>query len=142
MSDTDKTSWIWLTLVGAGVSACVLYYGFSLYATNENPAWLAQVYKVSTDQIRINAKPKDCDFMHAPLGDKGCHYEAVVKALDKEGWLVGGDGAPIYSHDAKTGKPIESNDNGKTWERIDEILDDVPDPKVTSVVVSWVKVAD
>jgi hypothetical protein len=140
VSDNAKT-WIGF-LVGAGVSAYVLYYGFSLIATEENPWWLAKVYKVSTDQVHVNKKPIDCDFHYAPVGYKGCQYKAVVKTYDKEGWLVGGDGAPRYSHDAKTGKPIESDDDGKTWERIDEILDDVPDPKVTSVVVSWVKVTD
>ena len=138
MSDSTK---IWtFFLVSAPIAAYAIWYLAALLSLD--PIWLARVYKVSADQVHVNKKPIDCDFFYAPVGYKGCQYKSVVKAYDKEGWLVGGDGAPIYSHDAKTGKPIESDDNGKTWASIANILDDVPDPKVTSVVVSWVKVAD
>ena len=42
--------------------------------------------------------------------------------------------------DDNSGKPIVSDDDGKTWKLIDPEL--VPDPKVKSVVVSWIKVTD
>jgi hypothetical protein len=118
----------------AGLGVVAEYFG------GDTPLLYVLRYKVSTQQVHINKKPQDCDYYYAPVGYKGCQYKPVVKAYDKAGWLVGGDGAPIYSHDAKTGKPIESDDEGKTWEFIDE--DDIPDPKVTSVTVSWVKAVD
>jgi hypothetical protein len=136
VSDNAK---IWtFFLVSAPISAYCIWYLAALLSLE--PIWLAKVYKVSTDQVHVDAKPKDCDFMHAPLGDKGCHYKAVTKALDGDGWLVGGDGAPMYRTDDNSGKPIVSDDDGKTWKLIDPEL--VPDPKVKSVVVSWIKVTD
>ena len=118
MSDAAK---IWVTsLVLGATGAYFLYYGFSAFLIE--PLWLARVYKVSTDQVHVNKKPIDCDYHYAPVGYKGCQYKSVVKAYDKAGWLVGGDGVPIYSHDARTGKPIESDDNGKTWELIIALL--------------------
>lgn len=35
-------------------------------------------YSVDMDRVFVQPRPSDCDFMHAPLGDKGCHYEKVV----------------------------------------------------------------
>jgi hypothetical protein len=35
-------------------------------------------YALSADKIRVDTKPTDCDFWHAPLGEKGCHYKRVV----------------------------------------------------------------
>ncbi len=45
-------------------------------------------FGVSPDKVHAAAKPTDCDFMRAPLGSKGCHYEAVVTAYDARGVLV------------------------------------------------------
>lgn len=78
--------------------------------------------------------------MHAPLGNKECHYEAAVTAYNAAGDLVGGDDAPKYSHDTKTGKPIISWDDGKTWVWFARA--DIPDQKVKSVIVTWSKVTD
>jgi hypothetical protein len=88
--------------------------------------------------MHIDPQPSDCDFIHAPLGDKGCHYEASVAAYNSAGQVVGGDRAPKYGHDQKTGKPIVSDDNGHTW----WLLDNEPDKKVQSVVVTWSKVTE
>jgi hypothetical protein len=35
-------------------------------------------YNVGYDQVTIQKKPTDCNFFHAPLGDKDCHYESHV----------------------------------------------------------------
>ena len=53
---------------------------------------------------------------------------------------MGGDDAPKYSHDTKTGKPIVSWDNGKSWVWYPGA--EIPDQKVKSVSVSWIKVTD
>jgi hypothetical protein len=111
-----------------------------LYFAGFNETWYAVEYHVSPGKIHIDTKPKDCDFMHAPLGDKGCHYEAAAAAYNAAGEVVGGDDAPKYSHDSKTGKPIISWDKGKSWVWFTGA--DIPDTKINSVVVTWSKVTD
>ncbi len=34
--------------------------------------------------VDIAPKPPDCDFLHAPLGSKGCHYEAQVSVMYRD----------------------------------------------------------
>jgi hypothetical protein len=114
--------------------------GWIFYAGGINKAWYSLKYSVFPDAVHIDAQPSDCDFMHAPLGSKGCHYKAVVTAYNATGAVVGGDDAPKYSHDTKTGKPIISYDNGKTWDWL--TAGDVPDPVIKSVIVTWVKATD
>ena len=113
--------------------------GGTYWAGGINKVWYSVAYKVSPDHVQVDAKPKDCDFMHAPLGDKDCHYEAVVEAYNAKGDWIGGDNAPEFGHDTKTGKPIVSYDAGKTWEWFP---DDIPNPKIESVLVKWVKKTD
>jgi hypothetical protein len=86
--------------------------------------------------VRTDAKPNDCDFIHAPLGDKGCDYKAHVKVYNADGVLVAGENAPKYGSDAKTAKPIISYDGGKNWDWY--IGAAVPNPKPKSVKVFWV----
>ncbi|WP_439408795.1 hypothetical protein ACNJX9_11255 [Bradyrhizobium sp. DASA03076] len=101
-----------------------------------NALWYGVKYQVGFDKVQTSTKPKDCDFMHAPLGDKGCSYKAHVKAYNASGALVSGEDAPKYGRDSKTGSSIISYNDGKTW---DWYAGDVPDPKVASVVVFWLK---
>jgi hypothetical protein len=42
-------------------------------------SWYAIVNGTDTDQVHIDAKPHDCDFSKAPLGDKECHFEKHVE---------------------------------------------------------------
>ena len=121
-------------LVGAGVVTWIYWAG------GINQVWYSLQYSVGADKVHVDAKPKDCDFMHAPIGDKGCSYKASVTAYNATGELVGGDDAPKYGHDTKTGKPIISRDNGKTWDWYSGA--DVPNSKVDSVIVTWLKVTD
>jgi hypothetical protein len=131
--DDDTKSGLIGFLVIAGIAGWLYFVGF-------NATWYAVEYKVSPEKIHIDAKPKDCDFMHAPLGNKECHYEAAVTAYNAAGQVVGGDGTPKYGHDTKTGKPIVSYDDGQTW--VWFTGDDIPNPIVKSVVVTWSKVTD
>lgn len=80
-------------------------------------AVLSYKYSVKPGNIRIDAKPHDCDFMLAPMGDKGCHYDPVVEVYSI-GVLVGGTNVPKYYQDRFRGIPV------------------------TSITVSWVKVTD
>lgn len=71
-------------LVIAGIAGWLYFVGF-------DATWYAVEYQVSPDKIHVDAKPKDCDFMHAPLGEKGCHYEAAAAAYNTAGEVVGGE---------------------------------------------------
>lgn len=127
---------------GEGGSALVGLIGLSLfgwvyYAGGINNAWYSLQYSVWPEKVDVPAKPSDCDFIRAPLGDKGCTYQAHVITYNAAGNWVGGDDAPKYGRDSKTGKPIISHDNGKTWDWWPAA--DIPDPKITNVVVTWVK---
>ena len=55
------------------------------------------VYRLKTDQVHADPRPKDCDWDHAPLGGKGCHYRKDV--------------ATVRSRDAVTDVYV-------TWQRI------------------------
>jgi hypothetical protein len=50
--------------------------------------WYSVKYKVNIDQVHMGTKPKDCDWGHAPLGDKGCHFTATVIAYNTAGYTV------------------------------------------------------
>jgi hypothetical protein len=105
-----------------------------------NALWYAAEYRVGTSQVHVSTRPTDCDWGRAPLGDKGCYYNATVAAYNAVGDVVGGDNAPRYGRDTKTGKPIVSYDHGKTWAWFDGPT--VPDLTVKTVDVEWVKLTD
>jgi len=60
----------------------------------------------------VDPKPTDCDFWHAPIGKKGCHYQTAVIGR--------------YAKQIREIRPAESDRN----ERFD------------SVLISWVKKSD
>lgn len=101
-----------------------------------NSIWYGIEYGVDPGKVETDPKPKDCDFRRSPLGDKGCSYQAVVKASNAAGAVVGGDDAPRYSR-STDGRPIISYDGGKTWDWYWEST--VPDKKVASVHIFWLK---
>jgi hypothetical protein len=83
--------WVfWLVVCGG-----LIVWFFVLSDSSKNAIWYGATYGVSTDKVRtFGNKPHDCDWGRAPLGTKGCHYEADVKAYDAAGELVGGDDVP------------------------------------------------
>ena len=93
--------WFW-GFVFVAMAACFYWLGPSVYSK----------YAVSAERIYVDPKPTDCDFWHAPLGRKGCHYQRVVIAR--------------YAIDIREIRPRESDPN----ERSD------------SVLISWVKKSD
>jgi hypothetical protein len=94
--------WFW-GFVFVAMAACFYWLGPSVYSIK---------YAVSAEKIYVDPKPTDCDFWHAPLGRKGCHYQRVVIAR--------------YAMDIREIRPRESDPN----ERFD------------SVLISWVKKSD
>jgi hypothetical protein len=59
-------------------------------------------YSASSENVTVEKKPTDCEFLHAPMGNKDCHYEKAV-------------GVVTYAPDTQTGRPIVSYDDGKHW---------------------------
>ena len=101
-------------------------------------------YDVSEDQITIDKEPNDCNFLHAPLGGKGCHYERQVTASRVKSNQWGGqdvsyDDGKTWTRYAKStsGEPIVSFDDGKTWTESSDTSNKKP-----SVSVYWVKKDD
>jgi hypothetical protein len=96
-------------------------------------------FKVAVNQVHTDDKPSDCDWTRAPLGNKGCHFKAIVNTFNAAGESLGGDDAPKYRRDSKTGKAIVSYDRGKTW---DSWEGPIPDMQVKSVEIWWDKVTE
>jgi hypothetical protein len=129
MAQSNNWSWLWVV---AGI--------YVLDSVSSDPwfnsAWYSVEYRVGYGDVHTDARPKECDFLHAPLGDKGCSYKAHVQVFNADSVLVAGDNAPKYGNDSKTAKPIISYDGGKTWEWYNGAA--IPDRKPKSVNVSWV----
>jgi hypothetical protein len=120
----------WLAVVGTGIY--VYWFGF-------NETWYAWQYDVATSNVKVAAKPKDCDFISAPLGAKNCHYEPTVYVLNADGATIGGTRKMKFST-STTGRPIVSYDDGKNWDWY--WGDKLPNTKAERVNVTWSKVAD
>jgi len=105
-------------------------------------AWYAATYTVFPDHVYMDSKPPDCDFMQAPLGRKGCHYEAEVSASNAQGIWIGGDAAPKFRL-LNSGQIILSRDDGKTWDTWHSWAGaSTPDLTITEVHVSWSRITD
>jgi hypothetical protein len=83
------------------ITACFYWVGPSVYSI-----------KYAVDKIYLDPKPPDCDFWHAPVGNKGCHYQNVV-----------------IVRDAKDVREIRRGDGD-------------PNRRFDSVLISWVKKSD
>lgn len=125
-------------VLAIAIATALIYVG--IYAIGGSQSWYSILYRVPASKVQIKTRPKDCDFMHAPMGDKGCHYVARVYVYNADGNLIAGDEAPRYSYDNKTRKPIISWDKGQTWDWTSG--SDIPDQNADSVIVSWSKVND
>ncbi len=50
----------------------------NLFWVGPNAMWYSFEYWVPTDKVFVDPEPKDCDFLHAPIGFKECHYGKYV----------------------------------------------------------------
>ncbi len=47
-------------------------------------------YQIPTSSIQVTDQPSDCDWGHAPLGDKGCSYKKQLLIVrNKNGKVMG-----------------------------------------------------
>ena len=133
-----RTDFSFGTLINLIIFALIVYV--ILPASWTDPFLYSTEYSIDSDQVHRNTRPTDCDFIHAPLGDKGCHYKKMVTAYNAAGNAVAGDGAPRYSTNT-IGNPIVSYDDGKKWQ-LPPVDTPVPDLKVKTVQIDWTRVTD
>jgi hypothetical protein len=46
--------------------------------------WYSAKYDAYTKNIAVGKRPQDCDFFHAPIGDKACDYEKKTQVFGDE----------------------------------------------------------
>lgn len=72
--DSVKSSalgeWIWVFVF---IFALASWDGSKLDRWTDR-AWYSMYYSADWNNVNITKRPSDCDFFHAPLGSKGCHY--------------------------------------------------------------------
>lgn len=131
MASNDDGGGLFLFLA-AGVA--LFLYSDSSWS---NSLWYSFKYDVGFDSVQTGIKPKDCDFLQAPLGLKSCSYKAQVKVYNSDQISLAGETPPRFGKDA-AGKPIISYDGGKNWDWYVGTSHDDP-TKAKTVVVYWVK---
>jgi hypothetical protein len=110
---------VWGWVFGLVIWGGLIVWVFVLSDSSKNAIWYGATYRVSTDKVHtFGNKPHDCDWVRAPIGDKGCHYEADVRAYDAAGEIVGGnDVPPRYGKD---GKPVKPSRLEVWWRKVKE----------------------
>jgi hypothetical protein len=116
----------WGGLLVVGILLVGGWYGVAYLLPDGWRLKYAVRYMTSYTQVTVQDRPTNCDFFHAPIGDKSCHYE---KAISRVKWAK-----------STTGQPIMSYDEGKTW----SFGDPPPNVKLPTefVFVEWNKVED
>ena len=68
-----------------GIAGLALIFGLPCYViwswtpdSIKYPLLYQFEYSVRKDHVYLEKKPTDCDWGHAPIGNKDCHYERVV----------------------------------------------------------------
>jgi len=84
-------------------------------------------YDTPIAQVFKEKEPHDCEWIAAPLGDKNCHYDAVVSTVRVR---------VRVSDLAKPGQEV-SYDEGATW-----VPDESVPPAAKAVYLMWKKIAD
>jgi hypothetical protein len=132
MDDDLGTAFVWLAIL------C----GIGVWSSWDSDNIIGRVrhqiaYGVPYAEVHMQARPKDCDFLGAPVGMKDCRYEPLVTAYNSAGEVVPGD-KPRYGVDKNTGKTIVSYYDGQSWAWAPAISDQT----VKRIYVEWMKVAN
>ena len=98
----------------------------------------ARQFDVPVAMVHWKDKPKNCDYLRSPMGDKGCHYKISIAAVNSTGDLVGGDGAPLFRENADTKQTLVSYDRGNSWHPRGRDTSNA----VSRVIINWVKIDD
>jgi hypothetical protein len=81
------------TLFGIAILAVMLgFLCFLIWAMLPDsiryPMLYSFEYTVNSKQVHVEKMPEDCDFSHAPLGSKGCHYEKRISPVTNRAGAV------------------------------------------------------
>ena len=120
-----------ILLAKFAMKAALLFFGLWIIiytlplVFSESPWAYALRYSADLSQVQILPKPADCDFLRAPIGFKGCHYEKSIQVTR-------------YKTDAQSGNTFVSYDDGKTWAAAEA----GQKPGSTQVHVGWDRVVD
>jgi hypothetical protein len=68
---SNAGEWVWVFVF---IFALASWEGSKLDRWTDR-AWYSMYYSADWSNVNINKRPPDCDFLHAPLGSKGCHYK-------------------------------------------------------------------
>lgn len=113
-ADTPREAaslWAGEEKVGRGILLRIGFLGFLMVgaiflaaqylAPGKRPSVLGQTkyaialkYNLTEDLVFMEAKPKECDFTEAPLGDKHCHFEQELNVVRECVTLSGVPAAP------------------------------------------------
>jgi hypothetical protein len=110
----------------SGVATLIVLVWLFTFASS--PRWLMKLwysfsYDVNYDQVTIEKKPTDCEFLHSPLGSKDCHYSREVSSIRVK----------IVNLEPPRGSiNYVSFDDGRTW-----TVDDGSPPAKRQVLVYW-----
>jgi hypothetical protein len=121
---------------GLIVAAGLLLFCGLLWFGTEVPSYsgwdeygYAQKYHVTIDLVHVAPKPKDCDWVQMPIGNKACHYERKVLIKVTQHTVMGQDLDEDMTEEEYTKAATQRG-------RYDEPLP----PRLTAIQISWVKV--
>jgi len=113
---------------------CV-WVGIAILDYLSRARWMNEIrysvwYSVDSSQVKQteDKPPSDCDFLRAPIGRKGCHYDKTVIFENI-----------ITRNDTSTNRPVVSYDGGQTWSWNDG---DHPASPGKVVYLHWQKVEE
>jgi hypothetical protein len=126
---SGRYSWVWVLLI--------YWIGWGFYTSIwESKLRYSIFYQVSSENVQIQNEPHDCEFLKAPVGKKYCHFDKSVNEFVQAGDVT------KFGTDNATGRPVVSEDGGKTWKWNDGTDKLSPTSAQKSVVVSYSKVVE
>jgi hypothetical protein len=111
-------------LFGMGITIFILWW----FLPDTWRIKYAVQYNVHTEDVEIEHQPYNCDWDTAPIGKKHCHYERMVRVVNKQNQLVDGTNVRLGANGATI-----SFDGGQTW--VNNPAED--NTKAFKVYVGW-----
>jgi len=72
----EKLTVLWYLVVLFGIVGWLIWICVPISV--EYPILYALEYNTDSSRVHYEREPVDCDWGHAPIGDKDCHYERHV----------------------------------------------------------------
>jgi hypothetical protein len=76
----DFNSWFWILV---GFYFLLSWPGSKLDRWTDR-FWYSSRYGAAWKNVDVQKRPFDCDFLHAPIGDKACHYKKNTDFFDDD----------------------------------------------------------